>query len=325
MTVGERLRFSDSALDDVASILCANSIRAPQYLEQAPACALLACGKYGSHISYGEVDRFVATISPEPKLRDLLASFKAPLAIRKLSAHALRSGDAAAIEYLCRLDPSTLSQCIPCVDGQRAWLDGLKKWLVLLPTAKRARAQFSVAWIARQLGEDQGRVEQLDSLIDYLRRGRQAVNVRWTWQSAMAAVARWHAELNDIRAIERALQDSKRAASFDKPVCKAPLPDRAAVDGYDFIVLRTPRMIRDEGVAMHHCAGSYISDVKKGACAIISVSRDAVRIATLEILSSGALGQIKAHCNAAPPLKVREACGLYALTHWRPEPESAAA
>jgi PcfJ-like protein len=319
----DRIRFSDGPLDDIAGILCANSARASQYLEQAPALAVLACGKFNSHITYGEVDRFTAVVAPEPKLRDVVAKFGAPMAIRKLSASALRAKDVAAVEWLARLDPSTLSQCIPGADGQRAWLDGILKWLILVPGNKRDRKKFSVAWIARQLAADQGRIEQIDNVIDFVRRGGRALNERWTWAGALEAVNRWHAVLNDTRAIERALQDAGRAASFDRVICKAPLPDKASVDGYEFIVLRTPRQIQDEGVAMHHCVASYASHVKRGRCAIISVGRDGVRVATLEISGAGTVAQIKTHCNGAPSTAIRQACAAYALSNWKQEAQAA--
>lgn len=316
-------RFADGQLDDVSSVLAKSHPRAAQYVEQAPALAVIACKKLRSHITYGEIDHFASLIAPEPKLRDVLTAYGAPLPVRKLSAAAIKVRDGETIEYLGRIDAPTLSQIIPDAAFQGAWLDGIRKWLVLTPNGKAARAKFSVAWIARRLCEDTSRVEQVDTVVDFIRRGDGAINERWSWARALEAVAAWHARLNDEQAIRRALQDADRAAKFDVPVCNAPLPDIAEVDGFEFAVLRTPRHIQDEGVVMHHCVSSYVGNVKRGQCAIISIRRQGVNVATLEISRKGVVSQIKTHCNGAPSVAVRKAADLYALRHWAP-PEQAA-
>ena len=75
---------------------------------------------------------------------------------------------------------------------------------------------------------------------------------------------------------------------------------------------------------MHHCVASYAGDVRAGRCAIVSVSRDGVNVATLEI-RGGVVAQLKAHCNRAVSPMIRTACETYALLHWRAPEEGAAA
>lgn len=319
---GNRVRYNDSFLDDVAGLLVAAQPRAADYLGQAPVLAVLACGKFSTHITYGELDQFAATIASGPKLRDVMAAYGASAPMRKIGATGLRLRDRAALVALHKLDASTLSQSIPS-DSQRTWLDGVDKWLRLTPRNKRDRSRFSVAWIARRLGENLSRFEQVDALVDYIGRGKQELNERWSWDRAMQAVADWHRQLRDETMLRRLAAYEREALTFDKVICNSALPDSAEVEGFTFRVLRTLRHLRDEGNAMHHCVASYAADVRKGRCTIVSVTRDGVGVGTLQIDARGSVVQLKAHCNAAVSPAVRRACDVYALLHWR-KPEQGA-
>ncbi|MFM9829110.1 MAG: PcfJ domain-containing protein [Sphingomonas sp.] len=279
--------------------------------------AVLACGKFSSHITYGELDQFRERLALGPRLKDLLASYGTSRPMAKLSATALRLGDRAALEALGRLDASSLSQAIPS-DSQRVWLDGIDKWLRLTPRDKAARKHFNVGWIARHLGADLSRFEQVDALIDFLGKGGGQLNERWGWDSAMRAVEDWHRRLRDDRALVALVRARDAQKAFDTVICKSPLPDAASLDGFDFVVLRTARDLRNEGVALHHCVASYARSVKAGDCAVVSVRKDGVNIATLEIDRAGQAVQIKGHCNAKPLHTVQTACEMYALRFWKP-------
>lgn len=313
-----RIRFADGALDDVASVLVSASDRAGQYLEQCPALAVLAFNKFGSHITYGEMDRFKSLVSQEPRLRDVLSAYSAPAPIRKIQPSALRMRHSPTLRALSSLAPSTLSQCIP-TDSQGVWLDGVGKWLRLMPNGKRAQAKFSVEWIARRLGEDLSRFEQVEAVIDWIGRGEGVLNEKWSWERALAEVEAWHMSLRDEASLRALAAAEKERATFDTVICKAPVPDVADVAGYSFVALRTLRALREEGQVMHHCVASYANDVRKGRCSIASVRRDGVNIATLEINAKGVVTQIKAHCNRSVDQAVRDACEEYAFTAWKTE------
>lgn len=317
-----RIRFANGPLDDVAWCLHQSHPRAGQYLAQAPILAVLVCQKLGCVPTYGEVDRFGAAVAAEPRLRDLLASYGSLPQMRKLDASALKPGDREVLAALGRLDASTLAQAIPS-DSQRVWLDGIRSWLRLAPSKKKDREAFSVAWIARRLGENLSRFEQVDALVDWIGRGNGVLNERWTWDRALSAVEAWHRALRDEAAQRSLAADRKRAATFDTIICKSLLPNVATVDGYDFTVLRSVRALRDEGAALHHCVASYAGEVARGGCAIVSVRKGGVGVATLQIDSRGTVAQLKGHCNAAPSPAARKACDLYALVHWR-APDAAA-
>lgn len=316
-----RIRFADSYLDDVAAAMVDAQPIAAQYLEQAPALAVLACQKLPTHITYGELDAFAACAATQPRLRDVLSRYSAPQPLRRLAAISLRAKDRPVLAELARLDASTLAQAIPG-DSQRVWLDGLHAWLRLAPNDKRKRQCWNIGWIARRLGEDLSRFEQVGALIDFLGRGGGTLNEKWTWASAMAAVEAWHHSLRSDAQLRALIAAKKEAEAFDKVICRSGLPDLAEVEGYTFHVLRTLRRLREEGSAMHHCVAAYSGDVKRGRCAIASVRRDGVNVATLEI-ANGSAKQIKAHCNQAVTPAVRTACETYVLLHWR-APESAA-
>jgi len=317
-----RIRFADGQLDDVATILVGASEYGAQYLEQAPVLAVLTCGKLGSHITYGELDRFSNLLAASPRLKVVMAEYGATAPMRKIAPSALRIRDRSAIEILAKLDASTLSQCIPS-ESQRVWLDAIGKWLRLMPETKKARANFGVAWIARRLAEDLSRYEQVDAIIDWIGRGHGILNEKWTWERAIADVEAWHRSLRDEAALRALAAAEKQRASFDTVICKAPIPEAVTVDGYDFVALRTLRKLREEGQVMHHCVASYANDVRKGRCAIVSIRKDGVNIATLEISGAGVIAQLKAHCNRTVDAAVRAACDTFALLHWRPEPKVA--
>ena len=61
---------------------------------------------------------------------------------------------------------------------------------------------------------------------------------------------------------------------------------------------------------MHHCVGTYIGDVLKGRCSIVSIKQGGARVATLEI-EKGVMRQLKGPCNAAVPKAVLAATEAY--------------
>ncbi len=310
---GARVRFAEGALDDIAAVLCGAHPRAAEYLAQAPVIAVLSCAKLGTHLTYGEVDGFAAAVASEPRLKDILCRYGIPKQGRALTAEGLRLSDKNVLGALFKLNPSTLAQIIPPSSSQRSWLSGIRGWLRLNDDAAQ---RLPLDWYARQLGEDQSRVEQCDQLLDWIQRGNGAVSRLISWEQAMAGVERWHLSLRSDREIRRMLANKAARARYDSIICKAPIPDAVEVDQYSFVALRRPRDLRDEGVAMHHCVASYEGMVERGTCAVVSVRRDGVRIATIE-LRKGQMVQIKGHCNQAPTATVRAAAELYALTQWR--------
>ena len=314
----ERIRFANGELDDVASVLVNTSEHAGQYLAQAPAIAVLACGKFSTNITYGELDRFSGIVGRNPRLKDLLAEYGAPAQLRKIPAHTLRPRHRNALIALARLDASTLAQIIP-TDSHGVWLDAIDKWLRLMPSGKKGQSRFSVEWVARRLSENMSRFEEVDTIIDWIGRGKGLLNEKWSWERTLAEVEAWHRSLRDEAALKRLAAAERERASFDTVICKAPLPDEANVAGYDFVMLRSLRKLREEGQVMHHCVASYANDVRKGRCSIASIRKDGVHIATLEISATGVSQQLKAHCNRSVEAPVRQAVDEYLLRHWRPK------
>lgn len=320
----KRIRYADSALDDIASILATAHPLAAEYLSQAPVLAVLACGKFSSNLTYGELDQFSAAVADQPKLRALLARYGASAPARKISAAAIRLRDTPAVKQLLKLDPSSLSQCIPAEKDQRLWLNGIGQWMRLTPSKKADRERFSVLWVARHLAAAPTRCAQVDSIVDFVARGRGEINDKWSWERAIQAVEDWHKGLNDVAALRRMLADEKRRAELEEVICKAPIPDQVECEGLTFVALRTGRALQEEGVVMHHCVASYARAVRNGRCAIISIRRDGVHLATLELNAKGRVVQLKAHCNAVPAQAVKVAADTYALRNWRPQQSEAA-
>jgi PcfJ-like protein len=302
---GERIRYADGALDDIASVLCTAHPRAAQYLEQAPALAVATCQKLTSHLTYGEVDRFAAIVGLEPRLKTVLDAYGMPKQARSLRPDALRLSDRDILKHLYALNPSTSAQVLPGERGQRSWLSGCSVWL-----RTRFPDRLPLDWIARQLCEDQSRVQQIDQLVDWIERGHGIVHRGLSWTGAMAAVEAWHISLRSEADLRRMLANKALAERYDSTICHAPIPDATDVDDYQFVALRTPRSLRDEGAALRHCVGSYDRQVEAGRSAIVSIRRQGVRIATAEYGSSQRYARTGGSgCRRAIHLALLEACG----------------
>jgi len=104
-------------------------------------------------------------------------------------------------------------------------------------------------------------------------------------------------------------------ARTDRPAPQPALPDATWVrrrsaweadpdlpldaEGWTICELTTGQMLLEEGAAMQHCVGTYIRQCAAGGCAIFSVRRDGVRVATLELLPADiAVIQLRGPCNA---------------------------
>ncbi len=98
-------------------------------------------------------------------------------------------------------------------------------------------------------------------------------------------------------------------------------PERV-VNGIEFVRLRTPEDLLDEGQAMNHCVASYVASMAKGCSLIYSLREKEQRVATLEVrfprVNFGRpLGeQLRGPNNAEPPHHVWTAMHAW-LAGWR--------
>jgi hypothetical protein len=80
----------------------------------------------------------------------------------------------------------------------------------------------------------------------------------------------------------------------------------AKIGAYEILPIDSSAELYREGAAMHHCAGTYANDVKRGYSYFYSIRSDGKRVATLAldraaVGNSVAISQLRGPCNAQPP------------------------
>lgn len=87
-----------------------------------------------------------------------------------------------------------------------------------------------------------------------------------------------HDRMTDIIRRDRRIINEYKDVIFDEFTS----PDKD-YDGFRFIQLRTAEDLGQEGVAMHHCVGSYVSRCAKGRSIIFSMRKDSKSYVTIEL------------------------------------------
>jgi hypothetical protein len=275
------------------------------YFEQFPALPLwLAQGVTDPHHVGAKHNELIARLvvdvfDARPRLKDIMRRWSIPQPLRKIEGRALLPRHAAAARWLATMNPSLVSQVVPTRHkDQRRWLN-LIAWLVEQPGITDGMRNWLLAH-SRAIS-----TAEAHDMVDFqLRAG--AFDFRWTWAQASAARDRWHAET--------AQRDARVRYGIDpnEPICGNPLDDEVRIDGYTFHALRTPAAIMEEGGAMHHCVGSYVGDVQKRRCSIVSMRECGKRVATLEMMPRGQCRQLRGPCNSTTFMKgVRKAVEDY--------------
>lgn len=231
-----------------------------------------------------------------------------PLPMRNLKASALAPSFCEAVWSLRVLDPALIGRIIPDrAREQQRWLRRIDQW--------RARTRHhrevvpdQLAWAAERLAKSGPLTyTQITTVADFMARGDR-FNPSWGWARAEEEAVLWH----DRITVERAL----RGTMFkpDSVVDAGLHPDRTTVEGHDFLALRTPLEITEEGAAMRHCVGSYIPSVINGRCHIVSIRKGEARLATAEFNGDFTLVQLKGKLNSEPAPDVKRAAEQYAKT-----------
>lgn len=333
----------------LARLIARSSRHAIDYLEQCPALIVFASWGYSATEQkhrFMIANRVAIACKSGPKLRALIEEFGGSYPARKLRGSVMFSRHFKTIMDLRKLPPSIVAQAIPEKHGQQAlWLDaigGLSTYIGRLPVSRRAEVwewsfkALSAAIVGVRV-EGAARPEvHVSTIFDYFVRGQHPVVPAWTWQNAIDASARWHAELAHRTNAEKFLKE--HGIAFDEKVDYGRLPERVEIKGYEFLALRSGAELYEEGRAMKHCVGSYAPDVIRGTSRIYSIRQHGCRIATMEIVPTRLrvpvpqdfdemlstkptdqvktahlykLVQIKSVCNSPPPKSAAEAVELF--------------
>lgn len=308
--------FPNQGVSGLAALMASVHARGLDYLKQAPVLVLLASrGK--KHRTKADrlyiATRFGSLCHRGPKLRDALAEYGAPLPLRKLLPFALTPTRFAAVEVLCRVGASPLSQAIPAKPGAQAtWLRAIVEWIDHL-RRRRLDPRTMTEWFAVESGRalpvmPAGWARAVTDVADFAAAPGTAFNMRWTLPQAKAAAERWHAELAKLDAEAGFLKT--HGIGWEDEIDYGKLPTESRIGGLTFLALRSGATLYAEGRAMRHCVGAYSRSVVAGHSRIYSLRQGDTRIATLELQpSKGRFEpvQLKGPCNAVVPAVVRDA------------------
>ncbi len=182
------------------------------------------------------------------------------------------------------------------------------RWLLPVSAAYQACDEDFALWVAKNwLNFDTDHASEMAAVL-----GLYAwYSARPLLEASHAITRTWKAEMGfeEVRgdamrwleALEIPLYGHVREARL---ACANP---EMIINGIEFVRLRTPDDLREEGRAMNHCVGTYVASVAKGCSLIFSLRENGARVATLEIrFRRSSFGrpmheQLRGPNNAEPP------------------------
>ena len=293
--------YPNQGLHEAAAIFAASHNRGVQYLQQAP--VLVFAGGDGSASRQAALFvqiRFVPLADRGAPLKEVMAAFGFKLPMRKLKPFALSPGSFHTLRLLNTLDPSLLGRVIPEKPGeQRQWISACGTWIEVM--GRRVCAP-RLAWAADRLRGVKSR--DAADMADFA--GASArFSEAWGYPRAVEEMHRWHADMDLDRALKNSPIQPDTVCDFGNH------PDAVEIAGLDFVALRTPRDLAQEGAAMRHCVFTYLQYVSSGSSHIVGVRRGGERVATLELSKTKTVKQLRGPRNAVPPESVSVAAKTY--------------
>lgn len=282
-----------------------------QYLQQAPVmvyaagvgASFRASALYLQHRLYSQCEAGV-------KLRDMMRDLGYPLPLRQLKPSALAPGYVVAIDWLKHTSPSVLGRIIPKKPGaQKRWLKALTEFCEAMGRRDAGLSQGVFDWCAEHAAAQE--LADIRDLADFLVASSRGLagasfNLDWGWARANEEMGLWHDQIT----CEKMLRGTIFTPSSQ--IDLGAHPDRFDAMGFEFVALRTPREIAQEGAAMRHCVASYIPTIIRGDCHVVSISRNGERAVTLELTRAWTVRQIKRRFNKAPSNLEFSAAHFYA-------------
>jgi PcfJ-like protein len=198
-----------------------------------------------------------------------------------------------------------------------------RQWLHLVSAAYQACDENFALWVAKHpanFNKEQG--EETAAILGLfawysarpLLEASQTIERPWkaemSVQEVRASAERWIGALHVP--LYGHVRDVRLAAAN---------PERM-VNGIEFVRLRTPDDLLEEGQAMNHCVATYVASMAKGCSLIHSLRENSARVATLEVRFPRAKfgrpisEQLRGPNNAEPPHHVWTAMHAW-LAGWR--------
>ena len=241
------------------------------------------------------------------RLRDVAAAMGIPMAMR-----CIKPGAAHLTPYVFnafREHPELLRLMPEALPRSRIWLP------VVGRAHLRAGADFA-EWAARTMPHIPGGLEQVDSFLsdisDWVRAGTGSgeAGEEITGRQFVVRPFTPTMSLKTVTALSGDWHEAV-ASHMDGPQFAFPAPWYPAgkIGSYEILPIDNSAELYREGSAMHHCVGTYASEVKQGYFYVYSVRCDGKRLATLALARNGPgpdpqktlLIEIRGPCNAEPP------------------------
>jgi hypothetical protein len=232
------------------------------------------------------------------RLRDVALALGVPMALR-----CIKPGAAHLVSKVFCHHPELLHFMPGSLPRARIWLR-VVDWAHRTVDADFAR------WAALNVPQIPGRLEQVGSFLgdiaDWVRAGQREASE----QQFVARPFKPSMSLRTVTALSADWHEAV-ASQMDGPQFAFPAPWYPAgkIGSYEILPIDNSAELYREGSAMHHCVGTYASEVKQGYTYVYSVRCDGKRLATLALARNGpepdprraALIQIRGPCNAEPP------------------------
>ena len=299
------------------------SRRALQLANVFPALGLAIFGARSHGVNVTLVPEAKQLVEGGAPLRKIAELMGVPVAFRRVKPCVAYLALAVADAFE---DPRLINAYMP------ESLKEMKRWLGSIHLAQDVGPDF-VQWTSRHATEIGGSPNEVESILRdiadwvracyrasvpaYIKRaitghpvislahGEQFVYRPFNADMSLATVTKlsvdWHGAVADNM--------TGTNSAFPEPWCPGGL-----FGGFDIVPITGSADLYREGKLMHHCAGTYASQVHSGDCYIFSVRKDASPLATLQLVRGErcvAIGQFRGPCNAKPSKEVLRAVNCW--------------
>lgn len=242
------------------------------------------------------------------RLKCIAAMFNIPMAYRRF-----KPGIAAHVIGIIGLDEQLIYNFLPPTTHQQ------RLWLMAMYKAVSYGDEFC-RWAAYHALESGDRLREVtrifEDLQDWIKASQistnpqhhinpedngqkfitKTFNFNMSWKTVKNLSEEWH----------KAVANSN-GKNYQFP---PPWYDAGEANGYCFLPIQNNADLYLEGKLMHHCVGTYNSEVKRGLSCFYSITKDDKRVATMQLTTKNnetiKIGQMRGYCNANVPNEIRK-------------------
>lgn len=260
-----------------------------------------------------DIKVWTGQVTKGQKLRELMAAYHIPYQFRRIDVRAA----GAQMLWVARVmfsfgergigfSETKLAAVIPVKPNHQAKLAAAatQYFHQALSTLTRVHADRDmdglakplcrVKWLLVSISRHKGlasypiREDEMAALADFVISRGGEFNEDWTLARAIRECGDWHDRLaaRDENMSPEAFM-VMHGYDWGGPLTDyAPFPERAEVDGFEFVALNSGEAIYGEGLAMRHCVIDYGMSVVRGTSRLFSVRVEGKSVGTLQLGSS---------------------------------------